>query len=216
MADPASAADGPRPKPAHNEARRRKKSHEAIIAATTALLSEVGYHNLTMEGIASRAGVGKATLYRWWASKGQLVGEALASSLEMQVIEDSGSPRRDLENAIRITMKNYAGSYPAVTVPALASDITSDPDLHETFLSEFVRPRRRLVAAVVERAIAAGLLPADADVELVLDIIGGIVLYRTLLSGQPIDDDFPSALMALLVREPSAEMEASSFDNSDA
>ncbi|HYY19680.1 MAG TPA: helix-turn-helix domain-containing protein, partial [Streptosporangiaceae bacterium] len=76
--------------------RRSIRSHQAILAATTQLLAEVGYTALTIEGVATRARVGKATVYRWWPSKGALVMEAMGTALDMTRVTETGDLRHDL------------------------------------------------------------------------------------------------------------------------
>lgn len=163
------------------------------------LLAEDGYNDLTIEGIASRAGVGKATIYRWWKSKGALVGETLARHLEVESYKYSDSVREDLRQAVVATVENYSNSIAGVVVPGLIADIIHDPNLRDSFTKEFIEPRRAGVARLVQRAVDEGALPADTDTELLMDIWAGAVFYRVTITGQPVSDDLPDALVALIL-----------------
>src|SRR5712664_3982870 len=105
------------------ERRRSIRSHQAILAATTQLLAEVGYTALTIEGVATRAGVGKATVYRWWPSKGALVIEAMNTALTMPSLPDSGDVRQDLLALVQGMVQIFANSPEGAVIPALAADV---------------------------------------------------------------------------------------------
>lgn len=163
------------------------------------LLAEGGYSDLTIEGIASRAGVGKATIYRWWNSKSALVGETLARHLQVESIKESGSLRDDLRKAVSATVENYSNSIAGVVVPGLLADIVHDPDLHDSFRKQFIEPRRASVARLVQRAVNEGALPVDTDTDLVMDIWAGAVFYQVIVTGRAISDDLPDALVSLIL-----------------
>lgn len=192
----ASVADTPRP------ARGRKRSpqtHLSILRSTIRLLSETSYQGLTLERIAEDAEVGKATIYRWWKTKGALVGEALAWHLKPSRAPETGSPEEDLRQTIAATVRNYSGNLAGVTVPAVAADMVNDPDLRASFLKDFLEPRRAVARASVKAAMDARLLPPDLDVELVLDMWAGAIFYRTLLGDEPVNPRFTEQFMDLLL-----------------
>ncbi|MGH9064507.1 MAG: TetR/AcrR family transcriptional regulator [Acidimicrobiales bacterium] len=179
--------------------RRRPEIQQAIIIATWDLLASVGYHDLTIEGVAARAEVGKATIYRRWPSKGALVGEAIATHLAIGPEPDTGTSRGDLCASIQSTVDNYSGTIAGVVIPALVADLVHDPELLHAFQDRFLRPRRDASRRILERAIARGDLPADADIGLLLDIWAGAVFYRVLISQEPITPDLASRLTDLLL-----------------
>jgi len=183
-------------------ARRRRRnphSHQSILAATSELLGEVGYTALTMEGVAARAGVGKATVYRWWPTKGALVVETLSAQLPAPEPIDTGELRQDLLTAIRRAVQILAVGPAAAVIPALAADLSSDPAMAEQFRAQIIRPRRTVVLEVLQRATRTGELPADVDTELLLDIYAGAVFYRVLVSGEPVTDGLAVQLVNLLI-----------------
>lgn len=178
-----------------NADRRSPLAHEAIIKSTLRLLAKVGYASLTIEGVTAGAGVGKATVYRWWPSKAALVAEALASTLVIDDPPETGDFRGDLIAAVEVTMANYLRPHEGLLISALAADIADDPALLESFRDTFIRPRRDVVAALISRGVEDGQLPADVDPELVMDMWAGALLYRGLFKLDPVDDDLAEQLV---------------------
>lgn len=166
------------------------------------MLAEAGYHGLTMEGVAARAGVGKATVYRWWRSKGALAGEALAHYLDIDAIPDTGNSRTDLLEVVRTTIHNYSATVAGTVIPALAADLINDPELKRVFLGQFLHPRRAVAASTLRRVIERGDLPEDLDVDLVMDMWAGTVFYRVLISENPVDDRMADQLVDLVLGAP--------------
>src|SRR5690349_20295812 len=160
------------------ERRRSIRSHRAILAATAQLLAEVGYSALTIEGVAARAQVGKATVYRWWPSKGALAIEALHNNDSAPLTRDTGDVRTDLINAVQHVINMLTTSTRGSTIAALTADLVADPALAEMFRNQILRPRRALFAAMVERAAQRGDLAPDIDIPLILDTCVGAAFYR--------------------------------------
>jgi AcrR family transcriptional regulator len=181
------------------ERRRSIRSHQAILAATTQLLAEVGYTALTIEGVATRAGVGKATVYRWWPSKGALVIEAMSTALDMVPVPESGDLRKDLLAVGKGIVQTLAHTPAGTVIPALAADIMHDPEMAEQFRNQMIRPRRSAVTQILRRAADRGELPADLDIDLLLDVYAGAVFYRVLVSGEPVTDLLAEQLVSLLL-----------------
>jgi AcrR family transcriptional regulator len=171
--------------------RRSERSHEAIIVATQELLVERSYPELTIEGIAARAGVGKQTIYRWWPSKAALVLEAyLAGSDAVPPPPPAGSAREDVVALLGWLIAVLDRPTGGHVVAGLVGDLQHDPDLAEGFHRDVVPARRGPMRAALERARERGELRGDADVELAVDALHGAVFYRLLLSGEPLDADF--------------------------
>jgi AcrR family transcriptional regulator len=171
--------------------RRSERSHEAIIAATQELLVERGYPELTIEGIAARAGVGKQTIYRWWPSKAALVLEAyLAGSDAVPPPAPADSAREDVVASLGWLIAVLAQPTGGHVVAGLVGDLQHDQDLAEGFHRDVVPARRGPMLAALERARERGEIRADADLELAVDQLHGAVFYRLLLSGEPLDADF--------------------------
>lgn len=181
------------------ERRRSIRSHQAILAATTQLLGEVGYTALTIEGVATRAGVGKATVYRWWPSKGALVIEVMSTALGMIPVPETGDLRQDLLAVGKGIVQTLAHTPAGTVIPALAADLMRDPEMAEQFRNQMIRPRRSAVTQILRHAADRGELPADLDIDLLLDVYTGAVFYRVLVSGEPVTDQLAEQLVSLLL-----------------
>lgn len=174
---------------------RSAAADEAIGAATAALLQEGGFAALTMEAVASRAGVSKHTLYRRAGSPAELI-IAFVEGLpaETAPVPDTG----DLEQDVRAVTRNAAeliGASPYSRVlPALVGAIDHDPALAEAAAGYFVR-RRADLRPVFERGIARGELPAGADPDLLIDLVIAPLYLRRLITRDPIDDAFVEAVV---------------------
>ncbi len=182
MAMPTPAAPGQRPITTRQR-RRNAGTHQAILDATTQRLADVGYAALTIEGVAAHAGVGKATVYRWWPTKGALVIEALSAALAPPALIETGDVRHDLLTAVRRVVHTFTRSPEGAVIPALAADLVRDPAMAEQFRAQIIRPRRSVVVDLLRRAAARGELPPDVDTELLVDVYAGAVFYRVLVSG---------------------------------
>jgi AcrR family transcriptional regulator len=190
--------------------RRNARSHTAILDATSQLLADVGYGQLTIEGVAARAGVGKATVYRWWPSKGALVIDVMRERRAGPVPTDSGNLRTDLLNAVLRVIHVLTDSPEGAVIPQLAADLVRDPALATRFRDQILRPRRSIVTQIVGKAVARGELAADVDVDLLLDVFAGAVFYRHVLSGEPVTDQFAHQLVDLLLDGTKPVRQASS------
>jgi AcrR family transcriptional regulator len=182
--------------PTRDRGRRRSaRSHTAIVAATQELLVERGYRELTIEGVAARAGVGKQTIYRWWPSKAALVLEAyLAGSEAVAQPAETGALLEDIRALLQWLIDVLAEPVGAGVVPGLVADLQHDRDLAEGFHRDVVPARRSAMLGVLERGRERGELRADADLELAVDALHGAVFYRLLFSGEPLDSELTERL----------------------
>ncbi len=136
---------------------------------------------------ASRARVGKATIYRRSSSKEELVVDAV-NQLKMPFDDvDSGSARGDLVAIGRQVMPAAVAGHVSRLMPKLMSEAANDPALHAAYHRNLVAPRRRIIAAVLERGVARGEIRADID--LLTDMVVGPFVYRIIISGG--DPKFP-------------------------
>jgi len=159
---------------------RSEEAHRAILDAALELLIEVGYTALTVEGIASRAGVGKATIYRRWASKLPLVIEAFGQLPGLEE-SDTGDLVTDLERMLRSYLEVFVSSPLGAVVPSLAGELPHNPELMELF-APVVRSRRQPLIRALERGVARGEIPADTDLSLAADLIVGPITVRLFFS----------------------------------
>jgi AcrR family transcriptional regulator len=166
---------------------RSAEAHQRILDATLELLGEQGYAEMSVEAVAARAGVGKATIYRRWSSKEDLVAAAIATLRPELPPIDTGNIRDDLRTVAREILrfkKAQAKSFSfdlSWLTPRLSMETAKHPELHEAYQREVVRPHRQVVTDLIERAIAHGELRSDVDPELLTDMLGGTFMYRAAL-----------------------------------
>ncbi|HEY5023609.1 MAG TPA: TetR/AcrR family transcriptional regulator [Acidimicrobiales bacterium] len=188
---PASARRG-RPRSTHAE--------QAILKATTEILEERGFPALTMEEVATRAGVGKATVYRWWSSKGTLAFDAfLARFLESQPLPDTGSLRGDLLAALRAWIRTVKGTATGLILAGLVAEVQRDPRLADEWRERFVGVVRDHHRIMLERAIERSEIPPHCDTDVVLDLLYGSAYHRLLQSHLPLTDRFARGVVDIIV-----------------
>lgn len=174
---------------------RTERSYSAIIDATLALLRRTQFKDLTIEAIAAKAGVGKATVYRRWQSKGALVADAISSTLVVDDPPETGDFRADLVAALQVSVVNYARPPGGVLIGALIADVGDDETLLHSFLEGFVLPRRRVVTKLLRRGMEEGHVSAQCDPELLMDMWAGALIYRALLKHAPVTDELAERMV---------------------
>jgi AcrR family transcriptional regulator len=170
---------------------RSERARAAILDAATQLLLSQGLGAVSMDVVARRAGVSKATIYRWWPNKQTLALDALNRELDTtQQPKDTGSLRGDLLALLRPLARHaQEREYPRV-IGALVSEVHCDPSFAEQYHVRFVRPRRQPGTIAFRRGIERGELSADVDVELALDLVYGPIWHRLLHCHAPLDARF--------------------------
>jgi AcrR family transcriptional regulator len=178
---------------------RSQRTHEAILEATRSLLLEKGYPALTIDAVAARAGTARTTVYRRWATKGALVLEATAEHLAIGIVPDSGSTRTDLEVALRQLTATFSDRLAAIVMLAVIANLDEDPFMARTFRSEIVYPWRTSAAAALERGVARGDLPPDADIPFLLDVIVGTVFQRAVINARSEMEGLDEAILDVVL-----------------
>ncbi len=182
-------------KRAPDERRRSERSRQAILRATRTLLRRRSLRDLTMEAIAERAGVGKATIYRWWPSKAAVAMDAIRAEIDPQIpFPDTGSAREDLRRQIAAVIEVLA-TETGRTYLALIAESQHDSALARTLAERYIAGRRAAATAVLERGIARGELRPDLDPDIAIDAIYGAVYYRLLVSHASTGPDYADALL---------------------
>jgi AcrR family transcriptional regulator len=161
---------------------RSPEADRAIFATTLELLADEGLRGLSVEKVAEQAGVAKTTIYRRFPSKRELVRAALASVAAFGQIDppDTGSVRDDLRALARARVVVLKRTGTQLLMPRLMAEAGSDPELHALIVTVFADPARDVVIRVLRRAAERGELRADADLELVIDLFAGALVYRLL------------------------------------
>lgn len=169
---------------------RDPRTEKAILRAANELVTRSGLDRLTIEGVAEKAGVGKASIYRRWPSKGALAFEAVLDAiLASQPNPDTGSFEGDVV-ALAETWVALARRPAGRTVAHFIAEVQSDPALAEEWRKRFVRRIRQERMPIIERAIARGEIPPGSDAELILDLFYGPLYHRYLNGHLPLSDDF--------------------------
>ncbi|MDQ3943750.1 MAG: TetR/AcrR family transcriptional regulator [Actinomycetota bacterium] len=174
--------------------RRSRRSEEAILDATLVLLGEVGFSGLTIDGIAARAGVGKATIYRHWPGKAHLVVDAFRSRIPPMAAPDTGTLRGDLLTVVGHLVRGLGHSPLSRILPALVEASEQDPELERLF-KEFGAERRAVLMGVLERAAARGELRDGLDLDLALELLIGPIFARRLVIRRPLTRGYGEALV---------------------
>jgi AcrR family transcriptional regulator len=179
---------------------RDERADRAIVTATLELMAEDGVRDLRMDDVAARARVGKATIYRRYRSKDELVTAAVAALVSEIEVPDTGSTRVDLLGLMRGAVDVYKGSAEAAAMPSLVDAMSRDAELARAVREGFLAGRRDALRAVLERGVERGDLRAGLDFELALDVLGGPLFYRLLVTGGPIDRDLAEGVVELILR----------------
>ncbi|WP_437809853.1 TetR/AcrR family transcriptional regulator [Sorangium sp. So ce1078] len=171
--------------------RKRDPSRDAkILDATLEVLAEVGAAGLTMDIVAARAGAGKATIYRRWTSKTELVIDAVAhmkrNQVDLEHLPDTGTLRGDLLGLFK-PQSIEEGERKLKIMTGLASLLSQDQALAEAANAAVVEPWAEAHFALMQRAIERGEISPSADIGTLSQVIPSMAAYRTLVQRRPID-----------------------------
>lgn len=164
---------------------RSAHADQAILQATLDLLAEVGYQSMSIEAIASRAGVGKTTIYRRYTSKEELVADAIESLREVFPIADTGSFWGDMDILINNAAKKILSPLGRQTLALIISTASSNPQFAQVYWTKYTMPRREVFAKVLERAKSRGEIQKDADIDLIIDLVSGSLYYALIFKPTP-------------------------------
>jgi len=177
---------------------RSDEARQAILTAALAEMGERGYAGVTVEGIAARAGVGKQTIYRWWPSKADVVLEAAGVEAEARIgVPDRGSLGADLRGFLAATFRQR--DQQQVVVGLMAQALLDDA-FAEKFRERFLFRRRAALRSLFERARERGELGPGEDLELLLDVVFGVLWYRMLIGHAPLTRRAADQLTDLVLR----------------
>jgi len=178
---------------------RSDASHRAILEAAHAILVETGLKSFSIEAVASRAGVARTTIYRWWPDKSMLVNESFLNAFQPQLsFTQTDSPADDFRSLLASLAKALSG--PDGRIAALVvAQAQSEPETQRMFLEEFSTPLRRHSTALLQAGIKRGQFRPDLDVARVLDAAIGAVYLRLLL-GQTLERSWIMQLADTILR----------------
>ena len=159
---------------------RSATAHEAILHSAVVLFIEQGFEGMSVEAVASRAGVGKATIYRRWSSKEDLVIDAVARVFAEPAAPDTGNVRDDLAQSGRELQDLMSASPTGEVFPRMAAEVAKRSPLGRLYGERVIGPRRAIFGDALRRGMERGELPATIDVELATDQLVGVLLLRKL------------------------------------
>lgn len=178
---------------------RSTRARKAILEATNTLLEEQGFAGLCIEAIAARAGVGKSTIYRWWAGKGPLAMEAFLTATEPRIaFPNSASPLADLKVQIHLVAKAYRGQTGRILREILAIGQSDDKTL-ALYAEGYLNPRREDAKRVLALAVEKGELRKGLDLDTVVDALYGPIFHRMMSRHLAFDDSFVDQVVAMVL-----------------
>jgi len=192
------ATDIPRPS---RGGRPRDPSRDGVIrAAILRLLADVGYGALTMDAVASEAGVGKATIYRRWRTKQDLVVDTISdlNRVEAEVVTDTGSLEGDLRAMMQQMVSMIAGPTGAATL-SLLSTIPHQPALAQAFQDGPLAVWRKSFEGLWARAEERGEIRPGMNNSVLAETTSALMVQRWLLTGRPVDEDYADEVLQTVV-----------------
>jgi AcrR family transcriptional regulator len=184
--------------PAKRHSGRRERSEKAILEAARELIAERGVGGLTIEGVASRSGVAKTTIYRRWRDKDEL---ALAILIDMTAAvkapPDLGDTRKELLTFVKTATRIIKADR---IVQGLVSEIATRPELSRAYRERIVDVRLAEVKTVIDRGIARGDLRPGTDVRVAHELLVGPLFYRLLFSGAPLNQAHANQVVEAVMR----------------
>ena len=164
---------------------RDPKLDAAITDATLELLADIGYAALTIEAVATRAGVGKATLYRRWPGKVQLVVDAVRTLSEQPDPDTSAGVRDELVELLEAVRRKSGSSLAGRIFPRLIGDSADNPEFMRRYREQVLDPRRDRFRTALLRGVEQGLVRTDVDTDHAIDLLVGPMAYRNLIRNDP-------------------------------
>jgi TetR/AcrR family transcriptional regulator, regulator of autoinduction and epiphytic fitness len=179
---------------------RIERSRRLITEAALEEMADAGYGAMTVEGIAKRACVSKATIYRHWSGKLEIV-EAALEQLKSTMIFDHSAPPRARLTQLLTWLADYVGNVDdssSACVPAMVSAAQYDPAVRE-FHHRFSSSRQQVLIDMVIEGQAVGVIDRDLDPQLTAELLVGPIFYRRLMTATPfLSKDVPALVDAVL------------------
>ena len=183
----------------------RKRDHTrdaAILQATLDALVETGYADITIEMVARRAGAGRGTIYRRWASKDELILAAIScvshGDVEEGRLPDTGELRRDL---LALADPDWLGDGERRLriLASAATMVGTNPELLAAFNRSIIEPTISAYRYLIQRSILRGEYPEPADIEVLAQAVPAMTAYRALFTDQPVDCAFLTSIVDIIV-----------------
>ena len=181
--------------------RRSERSRRAILDAAAKLLSKRGYADITIEGIAATAGVGKTTIYRWWPTKASIYMDLYAElAAKVTPPADTGNVATDLSLLLRGAFRLYRETAAGLALAGIVAEAQSNATVSRIVRNEFAPSRRQIILTILERAARRGEIPKDVDLDLLSEAVAGASWYCVLVGSAPLTDRHASRLINTIIR----------------
>ena len=175
---------------------RSEPKRQAILDATFALIDGLGFTGVSVDRIAEHAGVGKATIYRWWPNKAALTIDVILSNFDPGTPHPpTGSARQDLATHLRHMIRIFRGARTGPMIASVLAEAQHDSELAAEVDARVQAPRRAGAKQILEDGIARGELRTDLDCDAVLDVIYGPLYYRFLVTHQPMSSRYADTVL---------------------
>ena len=179
---------------------RSPQTREKILKAAYELLNEVGFIDLTIEGVAARASVGKPTIYRRWKSKAALAMDAFLEAVNPELaFPDTGAVKEDFREQMQKLVQVMNSPRGEVLATVIGSGQVDD-ELIATFRDNWLTPRREDAKRILQRGVERGELREDVDAEVAIDALYSPLFYRLLLKHAPLTEKFADELVDVVVK----------------
>lgn len=174
---------------------RSEAARRAILTAASSLLEEGGISAVTMEAVATKAKVGKPTIYRSWPNARALAMAALmAADTSATSVRQTDAPLADLERQLLKVVTKFATKHGGQVRLMLAA-AEQDSEIAKGFRNQVILKSRMEGREILLHAIESGDIRADVDIEIALDMIYGPLFYRVLIGHLPLDEAFAKTLL---------------------
>jgi AcrR family transcriptional regulator len=180
---------------------RQASARKAIVDATLELLAERGFQAATIEAIADRAGVGRNTIYRRWASKEELIVDALQELVVDLDFQEDGDVYSLLLDWIRDFVRVFGDPLYGRILPVVLGELQQNPDFARVYSEQIVQPRYEALLEFLRAAVERGDLHPDADPEQIVDLLAAPPFVRALPVGlPPVSESYAEELLETIWR----------------
>ena len=178
---------------------RSPETRVKILKAAYEILNEVGFMDLTIEGVAAKAGVGKPTIYRRWKTKSALAMDAFLEAVNPELaFPDTGEAKEDFREQMQKIVKLMNSPRGEVLASVIGCG-QADEELIAAFRENWLIPRRKDAKRIFQRGVERGELKENIDAEIAIDALYSPLFYRLLLKHQPLTDEFVNELIDVVI-----------------
>ncbi|MDJ0596582.1 MAG: TetR/AcrR family transcriptional regulator [Pleurocapsa sp. MO_226.B13] len=179
---------------------RSPETRAKILKAAYEMLNEVGFMDLTIEGVAARSGVGKPTIYRRWKTKSALAMDAFLEAVNPELaFPDTGSAQDDFREQMQKIVKLMKSPRGEVLASVIGCG-QAEEELISAFRENWLIPRRKDAKKIFQRGVERGELRSNVDVEVAIDALYSPLFYRLLLKHQPLTEKFVDELVDVVMK----------------